>query len=197
MVEVFTSVQRCFASLALPRTLSLRQCCTLRKDLDHWQQLSSILAEDKNSSDQHSQTTKPNVEKNQPNQESTVTDDDFTSFWNKFKQAILNKNKKEVENFVEFPFKDNYNDVYDIDHSLSCVTANEFMEKYDSIFDEFTIKAIEADNYRGYDKDYAEYGDIIDTSDYLLITKSPNRPKDLVFKKINSKYRLTSIQYYQ
>lgn len=150
-----------------------------------------------NSSDQHSQTTKPNVEKNQPNQESTVTDDDFTGFWNKFKQAILSKDKKEVANFIEFPFKDNYNDVYGIDHSLSCVNVNEFMEKYDSIFDIFVIKALEADNYRGYDKDYAEYGDIIDTSDYLLTTKSPDRPKDLVFKKINNKYRLTAIQYYQ
>jgi hypothetical protein len=150
-----------------------------------------------NSPDQHSQTTKLSVENNQPNQERTVTDDDFAIFWNKFKQAILNKDKKEVVNFVEFPFKDNYNDVYDIDHSLSCLTADEFMEKYDSIFDSFVIKAIETDNHRGYDKNYAEYGDIIDTSDYLLITKSPDRPKDLVFKKINNKYRLTSIQYYQ
>ena len=150
-----------------------------------------------NSSDQHPQTTRPNVEKNQPDQESTVTDDDFTNFWSKFKQTILNRDKKEAVNFIEFPFKDNYNDIYDINHSLSCLTEDEFIEKYDSIFDSFVIKAIETNNYRGYDKNYAEYGDIIDTSDFLLITKSPDRPKDLVFKKINNHYRLTSIQYYQ
>lgn len=77
------------------------------------------------------------------------------------------------------------------------MTIEEFMEKYDSIFESCVLRAIETNNYRGYDENHGEFGDIIGVDDYLLITKCPARPKDLVFEKIDNQYRLSSIQYYQ
>lgn len=77
------------------------------------------------------------------------------------------------------------------------MTNEEFIKKYDSIFESCVLKAIETDSYRGYEENYGEYGDIIGKDDYLLVTKCPGRPIDLVFKKIDNQYRITSIQYYQ
>lgn len=132
-----------------------------------------------------------------PPKDSTVSEDGFLNFWEQFKQAVLSNSKGTVEQLTLMPFSDNYNEVYDKENSLSCVNAEEFLQHFELIFDEYVVKAINENNYRAYDKDYSPDGDIIGIDDYLLVVNHPQRPKDLLFKKQEDGYRLVSIQYYE
>jgi hypothetical protein len=97
---------------------------------------------------------------------------------------------------VHFPFKDNFNDIYDPSNSLTCANQNQFLKKYAQIFNDHTLKAIKINRFRRYNKKFKEDGDVIKPNEILLMTKNPNRSLDLIFKKINGRYKLVGIQYY-
>ncbi|MBT3392546.1 MAG: hypothetical protein HOF38_01875 [Elusimicrobiaceae bacterium] len=139
--------------------------------------------------------------KKQLNKQEEITNanynEEFIKFWNKFKTAVLEKDEIELKNIVYFPFEDSYNEIYDPSASLSCENINEFLKNFDLIFDECVIQAIKNNKYRGYDNNYAYYGDLIGRKDFLLIPNCSNRDKDLHFTIIDDKYYLRGIQYYE
>lgn len=120
----------------------------------------------------------------------------FEAFWLIFRKAALSKNKSKVITKVHFPFKDNFNDIYDPSNSLTCANQNQFLKKYAQIFNDHTLKAIKINRFRRYNKKFKEDGDVIKPNEILLMTKNPNRSLDLIFKKINGRYKLVGIQYY-
>ncbi len=119
---------------------------------------------------------------------------DFTKFWKEFKIAALASNKEKIAELTCFPFIDSYNQVYDSINSLTSRNQKEFLEKYNLIFTNEVLAAIKSDSYRGYDSTL--YTDAIGLHDILLVAKSNDRSKDLVFKFNNGNYCLSYIAYY-
>jgi hypothetical protein len=121
----------------------------------------------------------------------------FYEYWDHFQDAVLSKDFLEFNNLVYFPFEDFYNNIYNPDSTLTCKSLSNFEKKFDIIFTECVINAIKLINIRGYDKNYSQFGDIIAKDDFLLITGCLDRERDLWFKKINGRYYLYGIQYYE
>ena len=118
----------------------------------------------------------------------TSYDESFLEFWEIFQNAVLNNDLSKLETTTYFPFEDFYNNVYNPNFTLTCKNMDEFKNKFDLIFDECVIEAIKGNKYRAYDKNYSQFGDVIDKKDFLLITNCLDREKDLLFKKIENKY---------
>lgn len=133
------------------------------------------------------------------NSKNTTLENDllFAEFLQNFEKAVQEADVEAVGKMVRFPFIDYYGDIYHTNHSFSCLDFNEFQEKYSLIFDMYVIQAIHERSYRGYDKNFGFSGDPIGQEDYLLVAKTPERSKDLLFKKSNNQYYLTGIQYYE
>jgi hypothetical protein len=122
----------------------------------------------------------------------------FEVFWDQFSQAVLQRDTLTITHLIAFPFRDFYLDIYNPQESLTSNDFNEFMRKYDLIFDPFVVTAIKNKKIRGFDPHYSESGDIIDSTDYLLLTQSKVRAKDLLFKlQPDMTYKLIGIQYYE
>ena len=141
----------------------------------------------------HGVSTKPPKEKTIEQKEAEANKE-FAKFWVQFKKAVLTKDKDKVLGFVNFPFKDNFNYIHSPEHSLTCNTSDEFMKKYDLIFDSLTIKAIKIDNYRIYSDD--DWPPLEGIDGYLLMTEHLNLSNNLVFEKINNQYSITAIAYH-
>ena len=124
-------------------------------------------------------------------------DNSFEVFWGKFSKAVLERDTSTLNSLVYFPFVDFHNEVYDPQSTLTCRSKDDFRRRYDEIFNECVLTAIEQKKIRGHDKDYGEFGDVIGEDDYLLMTECEERNKDFLFRIINGRYYLYGIQYYQ
>lgn len=119
---------------------------------------------------------------------------DFSKFWTEFKVAALASNKEKITELTCFPFIDSYNQVYDTSNSLTSNNQEEFLKKYDTIFSKDVLDAIKYNSYRSYDS--TQYTDVIGLNDIILLSRSTDRSKDLVFKLKNGNYCLSYIAYY-
>jgi hypothetical protein len=150
-----------------------------------------------NQSKKHSVKISETVDNSTIPVDTIINNNSFELFRREFRDAVLAKKLSALENLVYFPFVDFHNDIYDLNSSLTSKTKDDFNKKYDEIFNECVIIAIKQNKFRGYDKNYGQFGDIISKDDFLLITGCKNREKDFLFKKINGKYYLYGIQYYE
>lgn len=122
----------------------------------------------------------------------------FEVFWRVFRSAVLRNDRDKIIALTVFPFTDYYNDIYDPQNSLTSSNDEMFKEKFFSIFDSAVRDAIQANSFRGYNRDFSDSGDVISKDNFLLVTKSQGRPKDLIFiKNDKGEYRLSGIAYYQ
>ena len=129
---------------------------------------------------------------------------DFQKFWVDFKNAVNSVDKDAVLQMTNIPFEDRFQDIYNKSKSFTSNTNEIFLLNYDKIFIPVTLKAINSDSYRGWDKNAEtdEDGpgfDVIGKDDYLLIVPRDGmgRDMDLAFTKINGLYKLSYIPYYE
>jgi uncharacterized protein (TIGR02145 family) len=144
---------------------------------------------------------------------------DFNKFWADFKKAVNEDDKDAVLKMTNFPFEDNYGDVYDGGgsfinrsnvsgeepgelRSLTSVTPVEFLYNYGKIFNSCVKKAINAAEFKSLGKtefeNFATDGVGIypfGNGNYLLDVECFEPIYMLIFKKINGVYKLTNIPY--
>ena len=159
--------------------------------------------------DTNTQITPPTVETTPYNFEAHS---DFQAFWTDFKKAVLSNDREAVAKMTNFPFKDEYGGAYkqltDFDGlltedakkmpSFTCSNKTIFLNKYDKIFLPETKTAIQTNKYRGYEVDEVLGEDmILNEGEYALEFESKNsRSYNLVFSKMNGKYKLDNMPYY-
>lgn len=128
-------------------------------------------------------------------------DNDFKTFWEELKFSVKNNKKESIINLVQVPFLDGYGDVYNPIESLTSNSRKKIIENYEAIFNEEVKKAIIEDRYRTHNPqmfiDGDDFYDVIEKNEFLLQPNTNIQNRDLIFKKVNDKYKITGIQYYQ
>ncbi|HEY5535151.1 MAG TPA: fibrobacter succinogenes major paralogous domain-containing protein [Ignavibacteria bacterium] len=133
---------------------------------------------------------------------------EFNKFWEDFKTAVKSEDKDAVLKMTIIPFKDEQNDVYGSENSVTSDTRKEFMENYDKIFNDVVKETIYSAKFQTFGKwEYEDYPVEapglykIDEEWYLLYIsyeKTDNdlsRPSLIIFGKENGIFKMSDIPY--
>lgn len=110
---------------------------------------------------------------------------EFEKFWRIFRQAVASTDKDNLSQMIHFPFQDHNGSIYNEAKSLSAKNKDEFLKKYDRIFDDKTKKAVQMVS--------PEF--IPSPKELKFSLEIPEKNYFLIFKKINGVYKLSHIPY--